>query len=206
MRVIGYLRVSSEEQGVSGLGLEAQEATIRAEVARRGDELVGLERDIASGGSMKRRPGLERCLDLLDRGEADLLIAAKQDRLSRREIDALTMMERYGSRILCLDTQVDTTTAAGRMVFGMNAVVSAHYRAVISEKTREALAAKKARGERIGGARFLADNVRQRIATMRVDGMTLQRIADTLQTEGVPTAKGGKRWYPSTIRAIIATA
>src|SRR5690606_6841061 len=93
MRVIGYMRVSTDEQGDSGAGIEAQEAVIRDEVARRGWELVDLRHDVASGKSLRRRDALGETMRDLAAGQADVLVVAKLDRLSRSVMDFAAIME-----------------------------------------------------------------------------------------------------------------
>ena len=87
MRVIGYMRVSTEEQGDSRAGLEAQESAIRAEAAHRGWDLVDLRQDIASGKSMRKRDKLGETLRDLAAGQADAPVVAKLDRHPRYVLD-----------------------------------------------------------------------------------------------------------------------
>jgi DNA invertase Pin-like site-specific DNA recombinase len=82
MNVIGYVRVSTDDQGRNGYGLDAQRSAIRAECDRRGWTLVRTEEDVRSGGTMKRRPGVGRAIASCDNNEAQALVAAKVDRLS----------------------------------------------------------------------------------------------------------------------------
>src|SRR3979411_1822110 len=86
MSVVGYVRVSTGEQGASGAGLEAQRAAIRAECDRRGWELARIEEDVLSGKSMNR-PGLQAALEACRSGEVGGVVVAKLDRLSRSVID-----------------------------------------------------------------------------------------------------------------------
>ena len=86
MHVIGYVRVSTEEQGLSGAGLQAQRAAIIAECERRGWELIEIAEDVGSGKNLKR-PGIRAALDTLAAGDASALVVAKLDRLSRSMLD-----------------------------------------------------------------------------------------------------------------------
>src|SRR5262245_33064222 len=92
-RVIGYARVSTDEQGVSGAGLEAQREAVRAECERRGWELVRIEEDVSSGKKRNGRPGLERAFAACRAGEASGIIASKLDRISRSVIDFYSMVK-----------------------------------------------------------------------------------------------------------------
>src|SRR5436190_43399 len=93
MRVIGYARVSTEEQGASGAGLEAQRHTIEEECVRRNWHLLRVEQDVFSGKTAKR-PGLQAALDACRQGDADGLLVAKLDRLSRSMRDFTALMEK----------------------------------------------------------------------------------------------------------------
>ena len=115
-------------------------------------------------------------------------------------------MERANKRnwsVLCLDLGVDTTTPVGE--FTANVVVSAsqYERRLIGQRTKDALAARKAAGVKLGRPRRLPGDVLDRIVRAREDGGTLAGIARDLTTEGVPTAQGGKRWYASTVAAVL---
>src|SRR5262245_45627734 len=92
MRVIGYVRVSTEEQSVSGAGLEAQRRTIAAECRRRGWELVETLEDRGYSAKDMRRPGVKEALRVLEAGDAKALVVAKLDRLSRSMIDFTGLM------------------------------------------------------------------------------------------------------------------
>ena len=94
-RVIGYVRVSTDEQVESGAGLAAQRSAIAAECSRRGWKLAALLEDAgASGGSMRGRPGLHCALETIEAGRADALVVAKLDRLSRSLLDFASLMDR----------------------------------------------------------------------------------------------------------------
>lgn len=206
LRAAGYIRVSTSEQADSGLGLEAQKVAIEGEAIRRGWNLVHVFTDTASGRSLSHRPGLEEALAMLETGGAAALIVSKLDRLSRSTKDFGTMMERAQRRgwaPVVLDLGVDTTTPAGEMVASVMMSVAQWERRIIGQRTREALAAKRAQGATLGRPRQLPDAVRKRVIRMRKSGMSLRAIADKLDDAGVPTAQGGARWHASTVRAII---
>ncbi len=206
MRSIGYTRVSTTEQGVSGLGLDAQRTAIETAVERRGWAPVCLVEDVASGKSLERRPALAAALDTLDRGDADVLVVANLSRLSRSLADFAALMaraKRKGWEVVALDLGADTTTPAGELVANVIASAAQYERSIVSQRTRDALAAKKAQGYRLGRPIAMPEGVRTRIAAERAQGRSLAAIADDLTADGVPTAQGGARWYPSTIRAAL---
>jgi DNA invertase Pin-like site-specific DNA recombinase len=204
MRAIAYCRVSTEEQGESKAGLEAQEATIRAEVERRNWELVDIRTDVASGKSLRKRDELGRTLRDLAVGEADVLVVAKLDRLSRSVSDFAAMMETAkteGWSIRVLDLDVDMTTSMGELVANIMISLAQWERRVIGERTKVALAAVKARGDRLGRKPNVDNETKRLIRVLRESGLSWGRVAERLTEEGVPTAQGGK-WYAATVRKI----
>lgn len=209
-QVVGYIRVSTDEQAGSGLGLEAQRSAIVAEAQRRGWELAAIHEDAgASGKSMEKRPALAEALEAVQSGQAGALVVAKLDRLSRSLLDFASLMEqsrRQGWALVALDLGVDTTTPAGEMVANVMATFAQFERRLIGERTRSALAVRKAQGVKLGRPRSLPDEVVERIRAEREAGATLAAIADRLTAEDVATAQGGARWYPSTVRAVLASA
>jgi DNA invertase Pin-like site-specific DNA recombinase len=205
---IGYTRASTTEQGRSGLGLDAQRAAIETECSRRSWTLQTVLTDVASGKSTRRRPELARALQTLERGEADILIVSKLDRLARSLIDLAKILEvskRQGWQLAVLDIGLDPATATGELTAHILGAVAQHERRLISDRTSAALRALKAQGVRLGGPIVLPPSVRGRVREERDAGRTLQAIADSLNADGVPTAKGGSRWYPSTVSAVLAS-
>lgn len=207
MRVIGYVRVSTDEQADSGAGLAAQRSAIAEDARRRGWTLVDVREDAAaSGKSLSGRPGLTAALEAVEDGTADALIVAKLDRLSRSLLDFAALMERSqrkGWSLVALDLGVDTSTPSGEMMANVLAVFAQFERRLIGQRTREALAAKRAAGARLGRPPALPMSVRRRISRERARGESLAAIADHLNADKVPTAQGGKQWYPATIRKVL---
>jgi len=203
-KVIGYVRVSTEEQGANGAGLDVQRAQIADECERRGWSLSRVETDVRSGGSMTCRPGLGRTVEAIESGEASALVVAKLDRLSRSLIDFATLVERSRKRgweIVVLDLAVDTTTPNGEAMAGMLAVFAQWERRIIGQRTKDALAVKRAQGLTLGRPRAMDERTRTRIRRLRSRGWTFRRIADVLTAEGIPTAHGAARWHASTVRS-----
>jgi DNA invertase Pin-like site-specific DNA recombinase len=206
--VIGYIRVSTDEQADSGLGLGAQRSTITAECKRRGWDLVAVYEDAGfSAKSLARRPGMVAALGALDRGEAAALVVAKLDRATRSTVDAAQLLERAqreGWSLVALDLGVDTTTPAGELVANVMAAVAQWERRAIGARTREALNDKRKREPawRPGRERVVPKRVVTRITKAHRAGQGWSAIARALEADGVPTAHGGQRWYPSTVRAI----
>ena len=203
-RVIGYVRVSTAEQALSGLGLQDQEATIRAEVERRGWELVGVLADEGATGKNLDRPGLLAALRKITAGEADVLMAAKIDRLSRSVPDFADLMAwciDAGAELVVIDPGVDTSTPSGRLVATVISAVAEWEADIIAQRTGAALHALRAQGKPISRP-AAADNpaLRDRIFAMREAGMTFRAIADTLNDEGLPTLRGGAEWRVSSVQ------
>jgi len=207
MRAVGYARVSTDEQGDSGLGLDAQENSIRLEVERRGWDLVEpLYVDVASGKSMKRRPNLAAALNALDAGDADVLVVAKLDRLARSVPDFSGMLARSREKRWALDVVdlgVDTTTPNGKMIAQILMVLAEWEREMIGDRTRNALASARRQGTQLGRRSNVPDDILAMIRALKGQGVSLGAIARTLNDAGVPTAQGGKAWYPATVKKIF---
>lgn len=220
MKVIGYVRVSTDEQADSGAGMEAQRAAIEQECSRRGWKLERIEEDTASGRSMTGRTGLARALEALEEeggrdrrsleavetGGAEALIVAKLDRLSRSLLDFASLMQRAqrkGWALVALDLGVDTTTPQGEMMASVLAVFAQFERRLIGQRTRDALAVKRAQGVRLGRPPVVCLELRDRLKQLRSEGQSYRAIASTLNAEGVPTAHGGQAWHPTTVSRIV---
>lgn len=204
-RVIGYVRVSTAEQDVSGLGCNAQSKAISSEAEGRGWELDIVE-DRGFSASSLNRPGVQQALAILSVGEAQALVVAKLDRLSRSLLDFAGLMERAqeeGWVIIALDLGLDMSTPSGELMGNVMASFALYERRLIGQRTRDALAAARAGGTRLGGPRLVSDVLRARIVALKDEGATLQSIADTFNGEQVPTVKGGAKWYASTVRAVL---
>jgi len=207
-RALGYVRVSTEGQHESGAGLAAQESAIRAEAGRRGWDLELISEGHGVSGASADRPALAAALARLDAGEADVLVVAKLDRLSRSVAHGAEVMDRAKRRgwsLVALDFGLDTTTPAGEMVAAIVLATSQYERRLIGQRTREALAAKRAAGVRLGRPQALPDDVVARIVAERGEGRTLTAIGAGLEADGVPTARGGAAWHASTVRAVLGS-
>lgn len=206
MRVLGYVRCSTSEQADSGAGLEAQRQAIEAECERRGWQLVETAEDAGYSAKNLKRPGIQDALTRLRAGDADALVAAKLDRLSRSMLDFTDLMARaqkQGWAVVALDLGVDTTTPSGEMLCHVLASFAQFERRLIGQRTKDALAVKRSEGVRLGRPRETPDEVVQRILSERESGATLQAIADRLNADSVPTVRGGRCWWPTAVRAVL---
>jgi DNA invertase Pin-like site-specific DNA recombinase len=193
---VGYVRVSTEAQAVSGLSLEAQLIAIASEAERRGITLARISEDAGVGGGIRpnRRAGLQAALATLRAGDASALIAAKVDRLSRSSFDFLDLMRQAqaeGWALIAVDAPVDLATPSCEAMASMQAVFAQLERRLISERTKAALAVARARGVRLGRPPLLADEVAIRAAELRAGGLTHEQVVARLNAEQVPAPTGG---------------
>lgn len=204
-RVLGYLRVSTAEQADSGAGLDAQRAAIQAEADRRGWTVEWIE-DAGYSAKDLKRPGIRHALDALNAGDADALVVAKMDRLSRSLVDFAGVMQRAqreGWALVALDSPADLTTPSGEAMAGVMAVFAQLERRLISERTRAALAQRRAAGVRLGRARLVPPEVEARARELRASGLTQRAVGAALLAEGYPGPTGGE-WHPSTLHRMLA--
>jgi DNA invertase Pin-like site-specific DNA recombinase len=185
-----------------------QRAAIQAEAAHRGWELLCIiGEDAGASGKSLERPGVKRALAELDAGNADILLIAKLDRLTRSNLDGATVMAQAKaggwSLVACDTSGIDMSTPVGEIVTTILVGMATFERRLIGERTKAALAEKKAAGVRLGPKRAVSEPIIQRILQERGQGRSLPAIAAGLEADGIPTARKGKRWYPSTIKAII---
>lgn len=206
-RVIAYLRVSTEQQAESGAGIDGQRAAISSDLSRRGWTDIEWVADPAWSAKDLDRPEMQAALAKLDSGLADVLIAKDLARVSRSVRDFAGLQDRareHGWRLILLDVGVDTATPAGEMVANVIASAAQYERRVIGQRTKDALAAKRAAGVRLGRPSVLPEAVVRRIVDERASGAGLRVIAEGLTEDGVPTARGGAKWSTSSVQAVLA--
>lgn len=213
LNFVSYLRVSTQRQGRSGLGLEAQRQAVAEIVAARGANLAAEYVEVESG-SRASRPQLKAALDSC-RGRQATLVVAKADRLGRRASHVLGLLDNSGVPVVFAEMP-----NASDLEIGIRAVVAQEEGRLISERTKAALAAAKARGVKLGGPRTAdqyqrageaatrqADDFAARVAPILADvqqagAVTLRQIADALNARGVRTARG-RQWRPTTVKRIV---
>jgi DNA invertase Pin-like site-specific DNA recombinase len=212
-KFVAYYRVSTDRQGKSGLGLEAQQSAVRDYLNGGAWDLVGEFTEVESGKN-NARPQLEAALDACRRHKAKLIIA-KLDRLSRNLAFIATLME-SSVEFLAADNP-----HANKLTIHILAAVAQHEREMISERTRSALQAAKARGKRLGNprlhdaARAGTETVKARALLFAANALPIIKqiqqsgarsntgIAVILNERKVPTARGG-RWTHVQVGAILA--
>jgi DNA invertase Pin-like site-specific DNA recombinase len=214
-KFVAYQRVSTDKQGRSGLGLEAQEAAVAAYSQALNAPIVDRFVEVESG-KRNDRPELAKALAACRKQKATLIIA-KLDRLARNVAFIANLME-SGVDFIAVDMP-----SATRLTIHILAAVAEHEREMISARTKAALQARKARGGRLGApdpaigsavgvarikARAVAhaDNVMPIILSVRSSGVeTLAGIAAALNARGIKSARGGA-WHPATVARVIGRA
>lgn len=221
---IGYIRVSTTGQVDDGVSLDAQRDRIAAWCLANGHELAAVHVDAGiSGKRSDNRPALQAALDDVCRRRG-VLVVYSLSRLARSTKDTLAISERIekaDADLVSLSEKIDTTSAAGKMVFRMLAVLAEFERDLVAERTTCAMQHKRHRGERIGrvpyGFDLAADGVQlvenqdeQRVlhlvAELRAAGYSLRAIADELTTRGIQTKGRTERWSFSTVQRILNRA
>jgi DNA invertase Pin-like site-specific DNA recombinase len=210
-RHVAYYRVSTDRQGRSGLGLDAQRSAVAGYIAGRG-ELVAEFTEIESG-KRNGRPQLAEALAACRQQKA-VLVIARLDRLARNVAFIANLMD-SAAEFVAVDMP-----QANRLTLHILAAVAEHERELISKRTRDALAAAKIRGTRLGNPRAalaaplahqanrqqadaFALPLRPLLESMRGQGHTLQAIADEMNRRGISTARGGV-WQAQTIKNLLA--
>jgi DNA invertase Pin-like site-specific DNA recombinase len=203
---IAYYRVSTDRQGRSGLGLEAQRAAVGRYLAGIGGILLAEHTEVETG-RRNDRPELQKALAVCRKHKARLVIA-KLDRLSRNVAFIATMMG-AGVEFVACDNPYAT-----RLTLHILAAVAEHEREMISARTKAALQAAKARGVRLGrnaerlapanraAALDHANQIKGVLAQLAGSGMTTREIAAELTARGITTPRGG-RWHPQTVRRVM---
>lgn len=221
-KVLGYVRVSTDEQADRGVSLAAQRAGVVALAAARGLDLVEVIEDAGASARTLRRDGLRRALASLRAGEVGGLVVAKLDRLTRSVRDWAGLCDEHfgaprGPRLYSAAEDLDLKTASGRMVANIMMSVAQYEREAIVERTQGAMDHKAGRGERLGtipyGRRLVEGGKRLEpapaeveaiaaIRGMRLAGLTFRAIAGALDQRGLGS-RSGRPWSSSTVAQIL---
>jgi DNA invertase Pin-like site-specific DNA recombinase len=216
---VGYCRVSTAGQASEGVSLEAQKARIAAWAEAHGYELLGVHVDAGlSGGKAENRPALQKALEAVCEAHGALVVYSLS-RLARSVRDTLTIADRLdscGADLVSLSESIDTTSAAGRMIFRMLAVLSEFERDLVVERVTMALAHKRSKGERVGevpfgyrvgpdGTHIEPDDAEQKtlrqLRRLRARGFSVRRIAEALNAKGIPARTG--RWHHNSVWRVL---
>lgn len=223
MRAVAYVRVSTDKQADRGISLEAQVEKVRAMATVHSAELIEVVTDAGESAKSLDRPGMAHVLEMVRTKTVDMVIVAKLDRLTRsvRDLaDLLELFERKNVALISVAEALDTGSAAGRLLLNIMVSVSQWEREAIGERTRDAMAHKRAKNEWIGNAPYgfkVAEDrkhvepeepeqkILRRIRQMRRCGSSLRQIATKLNREGVRTRSGGS-WRYEYVARVLRTA
>lgn len=229
VRLIGYVRVSTDRQASEGVSLAAQRERLEAYAVAHGYDLVAVVEDAGVSGKVApdARPGLGAALARIRRGEADGLVAIKMDRISRSVTDTLALADdakRVGWQLVSVDEALDTGTPAGRLTLTVLAAVAQLGREQVGERTRLALDAVaregrlrsrfapfgyRAEAQADGKARLVEAPAEQAILRtildLDADGFGARRIANALNEAGTPNPRTLGAWTHGTVAAILRT-
>jgi len=222
MKAIGYIRVSTQGQVNDGVSMEAQEAKIKAWAELNEYEIEHIYKDNGiSGKQANNRAGLQDALNAVDKGNA--LVVYSLSRLARSTKDTLEISEYLSKKkadLVSLSEKIDTTTASGKMVFRMLAVLNEFERDQISERTKTALQYKKSKMEKTGGdvpfgydvskGKLIENHKEQNtigsIKRLHSQGYSLRGICKEMELRGCRTKKGRSNWNPKTVSMILKRA
>lgn len=224
IRPVGYLRMSPRP--TDGNSLQVQRRKIEAYAEALDLSIVEVIEDAQLSGKTLRRPGIQRVLAMLDRGEANGVIVAKLDRLTRSVKDLAFLIENYFDdrfALFSVGDSIDTRNANGRLVVHMLGSIAQWERESTAERTREALAELRRQGVRMGGVPLgerwseRTDANKRRIVeadaaelqivayvgALSAEGFSIRAIAELLDAEGLRPRKGS-RWHHTQIQRILA--
>jgi site-specific DNA recombinase len=218
---VGYVRVSTDEQAVEGVSLDAQTARIIAHAEAVGRPLEGVVRDAGVSAKSIDRPNLQAILRDVRAGKISAVVVMKLDRLTRsvRDLGGLVdLFAKHDCALVSASESIDTGTASGRMAINMFGTVAQWEREAIAERTTEALAHKRRQRNVYGRTPFgyrregdgLIEEPRQQAALGEIiaawdngRGASLRTIAARLEAQGIATSRGGLRWHASTVRSVL---
>lgn len=223
VKAVLYLRVSTQEQSVNGVSLEAQEERLQAYCQMAGLEVMATIREegVSGGKPLAARPGGMELLALVKKKQVAHVVALKLDRVFRDAVDALNQTRAWDKAGIALHLvdlggqSLNTASAMGRFFLNMMAGVAELERNLIAERTILALAHKKAHREAYAptpygfnrkGKKLVKNH--QELKAVRImrqareAGWSLRRIAKALNDQGIPTKRGG-RWHPGTIKYLL---
>lgn len=217
-RVVGYVRVSTEDQARDGASLDAQEARIRAYGTASGHEIEAVIVDAGESAKTLSRPGMAQVIEGVKAGAITTVVVLKLDRLTRSIADLCSLLElfdRHSTALISLSESLDTSTAAGRLMVNVLGSVSQFEREAIAERTKVALDYKRARreayaptpfGYRRDGEQLIPEPFEQaalvEMRQMDRAGKSYRAIARMLELRGVRPHRG-RRWYASSVRAVL---
>jgi site-specific DNA recombinase len=217
-----YLRVSTDEQATTGFGLEVQRTQTTGMGMVKGLTVGSVYEDAGLSGTLgpKQRPALARLLADVRAGKVQVVIIAALDRLGRSTriiLDVVEQITQAGAQLISCRESIDTTTPTGQFMLTIFAALAQLERDQIVKRTMDGRAARGRKDGEKGGSLPLGYRresnvvkvdvagaaVVRRIHSLRAAKYSLASIAGVLNSEGVPTAHGGRCWYPSSVREVL---
>lgn len=225
MQVVGYTRVSTQEQALEGMGLAAQRGRIEAWCAATGAELTGVVEDAGVSGTktLGERPGGAQIAEMLRqrRPTVAAVVVARLDRLGRDASETLALIGTFATGsvgLVSVADRIDFSTPQGKAMAGVSAIFAELERDLIAQRTSEALRELRAQGRAYGpvpfGFRRVGDalvaqseeqSVLARINRLRRRGRSYAAIATSLNRAGIPAKRGG-RWHAGSVRSVLRTS
>jgi len=225
IKVIGYVRVSTEEQAREGISLFAQQTKVRLYCKLHELDLIDIHVDAGASAKNLNRTALRTALEALESNEAQGLVIVKLDRLTRNISDWQYLIDNYfgekakhSSNLLSVNDQIDTRQASGRLVLNILMSVAQWEREAIGERTKTAMAAKKTKGERVSrripyGFNLSQDKMHiepnryeRKTAEMARDfrkgGLSLRKIGLKLSEVG-RKPRNGLKWHAETVKMLM---
>jgi len=219
MKAIGYVRVSTQEQAREGISLEVQEDKIKKYTELHNLSLIEVIKDEGKSGKDLNREGMQKAIFLCQEERINHLVVYKMDRLTRRTLDLLTLVEEVFKpnkiQFHSITERIDTSTAQGKFFLTIIGAMAQMERDLIAERTKEALQYKKSKFEAYSPTPFGFNREDGRIApnqkelkvvklmkNLKRKGLSYQAIIDKLNKKDIPT-KNGKSWSKSTIWGIL---
>lgn len=199
----GYVRVSTSKQDLSP---PAQRAAIEQLAGAAGAEVEYRYEQPTSAATLERRPIMMRVLRDLTEGRHGLLLAARLDRVTRSVRDAATLIEHsteHGWVLRTTEYQLDSRTAMGEFILYQMIAFAQLERRLIGERTSAAMQVMRDQGHLVGRPQSIPDEVVLGMVAKRDQGLSFSAIARELNVTGVPTARGGASWAPSTVSRAI---
>jgi DNA invertase Pin-like site-specific DNA recombinase len=224
MKAIGYIRVSTEDQAREGVSLDNQKSKIMTYCELKDLDLIEIIEDAGISAKNLNRPGVQRVLEMVRKKEVNAVVVYKLDRMFRSTEDALQTTRRFdkwGISFHSIHETLDTKSAMGKFFFTLVAALAEMERGIIGERTKAALAHKRANGEKTGGdvpygydldeTGHLVENEAEQkairlIHDLNQKGYSLREICRELEKEGHRTKTGKISWNPKTVSMIIKRA
>ena len=222
MPAVGYIRVSTDDQAKEGVSLDNQKLKIEAYCQLKDLHLSEIIEDAGISAKNLKRPGVQKVLRLARQKKVDAVVVYKLDRIFRSTVDALEttkMFDKWGVSFHSIEETLDTQSAMGRFFFTLTAALAEMERRIIGERTKAALAHKRAKRESIGGyaqpygynlddtGHLVRNTLEQKgiklIKSLNERGISLRHICRELETNGYRTKTGRVTWNPKTVSMIL---